>query len=918
MSQITPAELALLRTRPHQTEPKLVIYKPSTVFACRVNDTDILKSAISVPYDSVSSGAYTAIKDGMTMYVGTVAGKADLGRVRVKSASSTVLSVAENGLDWADNVYLTVVDFFELWPKSSLDVQNGTNIIHYIDYDIAYTSQNEYMGTLLCVGPPCVCQAGESIHWLSTGSIQTEGMDIVYDWGFGGGSPISGSSSDPGLIQYNTPGYYTTQVAALVTGTNLIDVTYRHVIVLGGSVQPYTLWGFDSIDGSRDEGGWAAKLWLREEILPEVMDGSLCIIYQDNWYGSTKQSIGGNAPNRQNILFVGYIVDNSISYNFRDGKMEFTVSSPTGRMKLLEGLSTSMDNVKTAPVAWQQVKNLTGKKALYYYLRWHTTVLNCVDVHWMIDPDPEVPSWDSEISSIYDIAQKFSDVYYLGEVVSDRHGGIWVEKHPKSVHAVTGSFRTAIDLDRQDWVGDIDITEQLSNPISYLEMHGLGYAGVATGTVSDYLSAAPYVNKRNPFGRADFIQGYVVSSQEENNQIVGDVFAYENARFPTVDIGLAGWYSLFDIAPEECVNLSTVREDTPRGIVWSRKPFIVREMSLEWDAKSRVLLPTISLHEATQGTAGGTVPIPTPVEPPTYPNFPPITGGWGDLPWPFDWPKPWVEPPPGEDDCRGNIDAVWNGPYGLAFSASSILPGESALAQFDCYVRGLARNPTEIRLDGITHGGTAWADILVQAVDGGQNVVATATCIEDHAYPESHTYGIYRFDLPGGMEVAGFKITAAGSSTGGACRISSGVITSGSVSATSDAGVPIAGLVPGNLYCITQVGQFYQLAGHPEWWSTLFAISLDGVWTADGRWGSNGQSGGVWVGGGVGGDILQVDRVGSTWDAYVYFIAHASNGFRVGDGVRADNGGSLGYAVYKANLGPAIDLLQATVSNVCL
>lgn len=912
----TPAELALLRTRPQQVDTKLVIYKPPTVFACRVNDTTIQKTALSITYDTVSSGAYIDVRAGMTMYVGTAGGKADIGRVRVKSATATVLSVAENGLDWADNLYLTVVNFYELWPKSSLDVQNGTNIIHYIDYDVPYTNQNQFMGSFLCIGPPGICEAGESIYWGSTGTIQTEGMALNYSWLFGGGTPSTGTVSDPGLIQYNTPGYYMTEVTTMITGTGQGDTTYRPVIVVGGSVQPYTDWGFDSIDGSRDEGGWTAKIWLREENMPEVMDGSLCIIYQDSYYGSTRQNIGGNSPNRQKILFIGYIIDNSITYKWNESKMEFAISSPTGRMKLLEGLSVSMDNVGSDPVAWQQVKNLTGKKALYYYLKWHTTVLSCVDVHWMIDPDPEIPSWDSEISSVYDITQKFADTYYLGEVVSDRQGAIWIEKHPKSIHAVTGTYNTVLDIDRQDWMGEIDITEQLNSPVSYLEMHGLGYAGIATGTINDYLSAAPYINKRNPFGQADFIQGYVVGNQTENNQIVGDVFAHRNAKFPSVNVKLAGWYSLFDIAPEECVTLTAARQDTARGIVWNRKHFLMREMSIERDGRNKVLLPTISLYEVTQGTSGGTVPIPTPVQSPTYPEFPPITGGWADIPWPFDWPKPWVEPPSG-DECRGNPSALWNGPYGLGFDRSLYILNDVGIANFPCYIRPPNYvSPTRITLYGLTYNTTTWHNVTVQAIDSGQNVIATAICTEDHAYPNANTYGVYQFSIAVGFDVAGFKITVTGGIPSYTYTLGS-YISSGYVQGTDESGVTISGLTVGQYYAIAAGGgpfdQNINMAGK---WSYRGGVDVNG-----GGWydlGGNEYDG--YYRSSPAGPMLFFEYAGNYGRGY-FQASQITAKFHPTDtpGQYADNAGTLDWHLYNAvAIGGNMRLNIAIIENVCL
>src|SRR4030067_628925 len=107
------------------------------------------------------------------------------------------------------------------------------------------------MGTLLSVGSHVVCHAGESIYWSSTGTVQTQESGLSYSWVFGGGASGTSNVSDPGWIDYDTSGYYTTRVTALVTGTTHEDTTYRHIVVLGGAVQPYTNFEFESLDGTR-------------------------------------------------------------------------------------------------------------------------------------------------------------------------------------------------------------------------------------------------------------------------------------------------------------------------------------------------------------------------------------------------------------------------------------------------------------------------------------------------------------------------------------------------------------------------------------------------------------------------------------------------------------------------------------------
>ncbi len=90
----------------------------------------------------------------MTVYIGTSQGAKDIGRIRLRSATSSVLTLAENSIDWQDGWYLTVVRYFEPWgvfPRIILDDNN--NPTFFKDYDDTYGNQNEVMDPVICMGP---------------------------------------------------------------------------------------------------------------------------------------------------------------------------------------------------------------------------------------------------------------------------------------------------------------------------------------------------------------------------------------------------------------------------------------------------------------------------------------------------------------------------------------------------------------------------------------------------------------------------------------------------------------------------------------------------------------------------------------------------------------------------------------------
>ena len=80
MVTITASELSLLRSRPHETNLWLSIYKPDIKFACQVNDASIAPGERVITYDNVTIGSSAWVYPGMTLYIGTTPGARDVGR----------------------------------------------------------------------------------------------------------------------------------------------------------------------------------------------------------------------------------------------------------------------------------------------------------------------------------------------------------------------------------------------------------------------------------------------------------------------------------------------------------------------------------------------------------------------------------------------------------------------------------------------------------------------------------------------------------------------------------------------------------------------------------------------------------------------------------------------------------------------
>lgn len=611
--QLNSANLEISRTHPQSSEHYLSIFHPQVAMACLVSGT-VASGAMTIPYKSVSTGTYTNIENGMTMLVGTSAGSDDLGKIRVKSATASSIVVAENShINWPSATHLTVLKYFELWPiypRIINDPGNAENVIFYKDYDIEYTDQNSALGAFPCAGTHRAGFVGSQFYYSSTGTSHLLGSALSYQWTFNGGSITGSTSATPGYVQYNTPGHYVTKL--VVTGANgSVDTTYRYVSVYSrpensATNLPIAKWEMDGLAGSRGEGGYSSSIRIIDEIVPTVRDGDVVVVWSEDWYGGNHISLGGNSPNNSNIFFVGHIVDGSIQYNYKTSITSFQVASITDIMKSTEGFSVSVES-KASPSKWFELLDMDGRRAIYHYLKWHSTTLLFNDFEFR-GQDQKIQYFDSDRQSIFDAIDNYMRGTLVGAVVADRQNKLWAEVGAWATSNPTGSFLPIQEITKRDWIGEPSIQQKLTQSLSYLEMGGVAYSGTNTGTYSALIGCAPGETP-NVRGSVERTQGLALLGQTQLNEMVGNVYANRNAKFPGISLDLAGNYSHFDIAPQESVDINIAVADTNLGVA-IHAPYIFDSVSWSFDRKNRVRLPKIELISLVNGRAGETVTIP--------------------------------------------------------------------------------------------------------------------------------------------------------------------------------------------------------------------------------------------------------------------------------------------------------------------
>ncbi|NGX44861.1 MAG: hypothetical protein K940chlam2_00001, partial [Chlamydiae bacterium] len=382
---LTDAQLSRVRTRPHRTRLWLGIYQPRVIFQGRIAQAFIPKGARAINLDGIS-GDFNIIQGGETCFISTIAGGNELGRIRVRSATATGLVLAENSITWRNDWYLTVVRYFEPWgvyPRVTLDDDNDPTF--YKDYDIAYTDQNTNLDPVICLGPnhagflePDGIATGiASVWYTSSGTFDpTEGGGIAsYSWHMEGGNPTGSTDAHPGYVSYTGCGQFVTSLSVTTDG-GAVFTGYRHIQILTrpdqpGSCKPFFRWGLRSLEGNRGQGGYNARIWVRDVVDTDVIvDGALVVVFSEDWEGGTNTGItgsyvkiGANAENRDQILFTGYILEDSIRLDPVTSQVDFKVGSITQRMAELGTFNIALDAEDNGE-PWTEFPSLTTDRGV--------------------------------------------------------------------------------------------------------------------------------------------------------------------------------------------------------------------------------------------------------------------------------------------------------------------------------------------------------------------------------------------------------------------------------------------------------------------------------------------------------------------------------------------------------------------------
>ena len=621
---ITSPELTLLRSDTQFSKLYLAIYQPNTIYTARLNGVPSSNDrAYQITYDG-GSGTLANVKVGMTLYVGTSASGAginDLGTcvIRKTPGASTFYIGLTSEIVWADNCYLTIVDDFELWAKHA----TIASAVLSMDVDVGYSDQHSAFSPVPVLGT-------HAVAWLDAATVDVNfdasdswvlGSSIsAYAWTAPGSSASSGMATATPVITYNAVGCYS--VYCTVTAANGKTTTgVRHVFVYDRDANmPATVFQLSQCIGDHDTGGWMFDMTMEAEAsLSEIRDRALVVLFAEDWYGTTNQSIGP-IENRENIVCVGRIVGESLRWDRETGQVHFTV----------QGLQHWLNKIKAFPVelafvgaagAWNEMPALTVDRVLWHILYWHSTALETMDFY--PTNDTRYAADGKTIAStiwgqINDIA--FSKIFAVPGV--DRFGRLIVEVDPQMVPEADRDAPVVMTLTDADWEEALDFSRVIVQDCSLISLNAeeTNESGLA---VTRYSLSPGHVPLR--YGEPEMLDRVLCASQSNANELAGLVLGWRTNQFPDVPLKFAMNNRMLDCFPRQVCAFELAAGDTPREVAFDGQ-LIPRRVAFYFDADSGFFHSEINFEGETfaQISANGDIPDTNEIdmETPPVPSLP--------------------------------------------------------------------------------------------------------------------------------------------------------------------------------------------------------------------------------------------------------------------------------------------------------
>lgn len=551
--------------RDEEYEGKLYVLKTpqSIVFQATVADAISNSDYAEIEFDTPSTGAYTDIKDGMTVLVHE--DSSDIDDVRFpptysrKTATSDTIYIGWQATDLDGDDTITVLDDYRLHVRQ---VRANENAV-FIDYDKTFVKLPPAISGLQSVYAVNSGSAS-SISFAPTVVAMENGASISsYTWDVGDGTITTGTSSTKD-ITVSFPAYSSgatsgwRQVSFTATDDNSQSTTFTFQVFVGDF--RYAEWVVNDVYGinighNRQEGS-IGSLTVGDSASTFYRDNHIAIVCEESAGGSTL------TPVVNNIVFVGRIkdlVDEDIAewINEELGQIGITQSTTyelqgyQAELALLPMPAYQLLNVVNS-VQWNEVSSATIDRAIWYVLVWLTTAPNyiCFDLNSSVLTDYENKGFSFENGNALDSIQDVADLQ--GHALTFARDG--QARLRKDARLVASGDRSSLDTVASFGAGDlfrISYNEPPQQRIGKAEATS-GSLNTTTSKVSLLRGQAPKIP--NTIGESVRVTDYLLAKNQtpaqqvaELSTLIANFLALKNdVRNISFDVLAGYWFLIAD------------------------------------------------------------------------------------------------------------------------------------------------------------------------------------------------------------------------------------------------------------------------------------------------------------------------------------------------------------------------------------
>ena len=523
----------------------------------------------------------------MLLFVGSSDGEDDKGRRRILSisgtaTSGTIICDSNDDIDWSDNDYLTVVNFFPPMPKYSWFQADPTDFRKdgppsgSGGAGIDYSNQNLNAKPHVVMGRNYageIPSGGSLVIQLDASNSQAvaDGASIsTYAWSItpSAGATFSNSAIANPTLTFTTNGKR--QVHCTVTDSNGNTTIGHRAYIIGGALVEFsrspiteqydnhvvrcnlTLTSPDATDTTaiRPETDWS-----------QFDDQTMIIITAEDHFGSTQKTISFRDAtvydDFQHILFCGYVISENRDFNADGtGRVELTAVNAV-EMFLY---SLSLTGVRTPSDWYQMADDLMYVAALLHHLfYWHSTLLEITD--WWFDwtdttKRSAVEEWSE--GNIMQRARSLAGPHgRLMAITANSQGEIFVERNLNYLdQSDRNAETTTLTLLETDTQGDRRVRIQQRPSVSQVFVSGGSSTGLL-GSFAPFLSISQNV-RRAEGTRSLNLENLMLASQTEANNLSGRIQAVENRKILEVELEFSGIYrEAFSPTDQQWTNTGT-------------------------------------------------------------------------------------------------------------------------------------------------------------------------------------------------------------------------------------------------------------------------------------------------------------------------------------------------------------------------